>query len=170
LYSIKEIGLKFYLPNDFHPTEKQSIEYLGKNGKPITDSAVIRKLTKNDPKTLLDVSDQTNQVAIVLDPITINTVLLVGDSAKYMQFLKEATILPLKLREEKMIDTLFTTIKIDNLLFNKYFACAVVNGRRFCQGGYFTKFGNNYLQIRLWFDEEKYDNKLMKALESATSL
>ena len=80
--------MTIYVPKGFKLQDsKPAAEYLGAGLKPIIDSAIIKQMTKDDPKTLLEVesSDKKNIMEIRLIPITETLTQLMGDSIQYIE-------------------------------------------------------------------------------------
>ena len=168
-YSFLEIGMTIYVPKGYKLQDpKPASEYLGPGLKPITDSAVIKQMTKDDPKTLLEIEslDKQNIMKIGLIPITETLTQLMGDSIQYIETCKKMAIVAARQTSEQF-DTISNKIKIDNLIFEKMFTISNIRGHRYYEGGYFTKIGNYYLGIHMFFEEGENGKILMNIIETA---
>ena len=168
-YFFSEIGMTIYVPKGFKLQDsKPAPEYLGAGLKPITDPAVIKQMTKDDPKTLLEVesSDKQNIMEIRLIPITETLTQLMGDSIQYIETCQKMTIAAARQASEQF-DTVSSIIKIDNLIFDKMFTISNIRGHKYHEGGYITKIGNYYLGIHMFFEEGEKGKRLKNIIETA---
>lgn len=168
-FYFSEIGMAVYVPKDFKLQEaKQVPKYLGRGQKPITDSAVIKQITRDDPKILLAIEslNRENIMEIRLIPITETLIQVMGDSAQYIQTCKEMTIAAARQASEKF-DTLFTKFKIGNVMFEKMFTSLIIRGHKYFEGGYVAKIGNYYLSTHMFFKEGKKSKELLDIIEKA---
>ena len=168
-YYFSQIGMTVYVPKDFKLQEPKLVpNYLDPGLKPITDSMVIKQITKNDPKILLAIEslDRENRMEIRLIPITETLIQIMGDSVQYIETCKKMSIAAARQGSEKF-DTVFTKIKIDNLVFDKIFTSSIIRGHKYYEGGYVTKIGNYYLGTQIFFEEGQEGNELMNIMERA---
>ena len=168
-YSFSEIGMTIYVPKGFKLQDpKPGPEYLGSGLKPITDSAVIKQMTKDEPKILLEIAslDKENIMEIRLIPISETLTHLMGDSIQYIETCKKMTIAAARQTSEQF-DTIFSKIKIDNLIFDKMFTISNIRGHTYYEGGYVTKIGNYYLGTHMFFEEGEKGKELMNIIEKA---
>jgi hypothetical protein len=168
-YYFPEIGMTVYVPKEFKLQDPEPTpEYLGEGSQPITDSAIIKQMTKNNPKILLEIEslDKKNKLSIRLIPTTDGFMQLFGDSVEYINMSKRMIIALTRQATEKF-DTLFSKTEIGKHTAYKLFSISSIQGHDFYQGGYFIKLENYYLSISLFFQAGENGDKLMKIIETA---
>jgi len=162
-YYFPEIGLTVYVPSDFKLQEPKPAPQWN-----ITDSIIIKQLTKDEPKVLLAIEslDKENSLEIKLIPITEAYVQFMGDSSQDSETSKEMLIAYAQQAGVKF-DTLFTKIKIGNLIFEKMFIISNIRGSNYYDGAYSTKIGNYYLSFSMFFEKGKKGDELINMVETA---
>jgi hypothetical protein len=168
-YILKQIGMSIRVPNDFRLRKGEPAPtYLDENQNPITDTAVIDELTRDDPNILLDIetADGKNSISIVTIPISEAFKRFYADSAQYIEGSKKGVMAGTRQAIEKF-DTLFSKVSIGNYMFAKLFTVGRIRGEEVYSGSYITKLNGQYLVISLFIVGTVNKDKLMKIVENA---
>ena len=168
-YYFEEIRMTIYVPSEFRLQDSiPETVYLDYNLNPIKDTQKLKELTADEPKTLLEIEslDKRNTMSLILTPVTEMFTRTFGDSTQFFDLTEKFTAKRLE-QEPHKIEIPFSSIKIHDFNFRKFFYSYTIRGVTHYEGGYIAKIGIYYLSIKLNYEDKILGSKLMSIIETS---